>query len=255
MTQFISSALFASLATTLILFGTPIGEKIMSEQESAPEVDPDMLLPDLRSEPIRELYISTDEETGEKELRFSTTVSNVGEGPLDLSGAYDETTNTTVALQRIPHRADAVSERIAGYFIFHAEHDHWHFEDFTVLELYTYYEESGELHELLGSTDKLTFCIFDFAPVSPRVEHESPTSEYPGCKTTEKQGISPGWEDTYDASLPGQELNIEDVPDGRYALRAVADPFDRVLESDEANNVTVMYVGIRGDVVTVLDSI
>ena len=62
----------------------------------------------------------------------------------------------------------------------------------------------------------------------------------------ERQGISPGWGDTYGASVRGHELNIEAVPDARYALRSTADPENRILESDATNNAAVRYLEIEG---------
>ena len=46
-------------------------------------------------------------------------------------------------------------------------------------------------------------------------------------------GLSIGWADYYGSTLPGQELDIRGLPDGRYCLRNEADPADRLDESDE----------------------
>lgn len=54
--------------------------------------------------------------------------------------------------------------------------------------------------------------------------------EYGGCG--EVRDISPGWGDTHGCSVSGQELNIEAVPDGEFALRSVADP-DQVRELEK----------------------
>lgn len=62
-------------------------------------------------------------------------------------------------------------------------------------------------------------------------------------------GISPGWGDTYGSSLSGQELNIEAVPDGEFALRSVADPDNNLAESDEA----IVYLEIEADQVRELE--
>lgn len=65
----------------------------------------------------------------------------------------------------------------------------------------------------------------------------------------EVQGISPGWGETYGSSVSGQELNIEAVPDGEFALRSVADPDTNLAESDEA----IVYLEIEADQVRELE--
>ena len=59
-------------------------------------------------------------------------------------------------------------------------------------------------------------------------------------------GLSIGWADLYSASLPGQELNIRGLPDGRYCLRMTANPAGRILESDRSNNTRSTLVRMRG---------
>ena len=53
------------------------------------------------------------------------------------------------------------------------------------------------------------------------------------------------------ASVSGQKLSIDAVPDGRYALRSVADPENRLAESD--NNGAIVYLQIDGDEVEEID--
>ncbi len=63
-------------------------------------------------------------------------------------------------------------------------------------------------------------------------------------------GLSVGWFDVYAANLPGQELDIRGVRDGRFCLKMTADPGDRVLEANETDNTrsTILrIVGPNGD--------
>jgi hypothetical protein len=53
--------------------------------------------------------------------------------------------------------------------------------------------------------------------------------------------------------VSGQKLSIEAVPDGRYALRSVADPENRLAESDPDNNGAIVYLQIDGDEVEEID--
>lgn len=94
------------------------------------------LLPDLEVIDPFQLFIMRDPSTGHRWLFFDTTVINTGTGPLEMRGAYDEATGKTRAIQRIYTGPDTYEDRIAGYFIYHPLHDHWHFEGFSIFELF-----------------------------------------------------------------------------------------------------------------------
>jgi subtilase family serine protease len=98
------------------------------------------------------------------------------------------------------------------------------------------------MHEKVATTDKITFCLTDYAIADEAI---APEPQFLEC-SWEAQGISEGWVDTYDASLPGQELDITSVLDGNYILRTVLDPDDRLRESNETNNEELVPVSIAG---------
>ena len=207
--------------------------------------EPQALLPDLQTMPVRELYIEA-AEGGRRTLRFSTTVLNAGEGPLDLTGAHEPGTGSFTASQRVLRDDGSVAEYEVGRFLYHPGHAHWHVEDFTVLEVWTYTQD-GDLDALAASTGKATFCAVDEVPVAPG----APEPSYLECGA-EAQGISAGWSDTYGAEIAGQELDISGLADGRYAIRSAVDPAGRLRESDEGNNSLVIYIEIRGTEIAVL---
>ena len=68
-------------------------------------------------------------------------------------------------------------------------------------------------------------------------------------------GLSVGWGDEYPWHLFEQEIDITDLQ-GRYRLRATADPFDWFDELDETNNEVVVDIQLEFEgeqpVVTVL---
>ena len=76
--------------------------------------------------------------------------------------------------------------------------------------------------------------------------HSPTRGVYGGCGR-EVQGISAGWGDTYSSSTPGQELDIRGVPDGRYAIRSTADPENRLLETNDTNNRSIVYIQLTGN--------
>jgi hypothetical protein len=169
-------------------------------------------------------------------------VANAGEGPLELEGTVAG--NTVTATQRVYASDGTVGERVAGTFVFHSQHTHWHFVDFTVFEIWTV-REDGELGDLVATTGKATFCAVDEIRMdSPEGERASEPA-YLACDE-DVQGISAGWTDTYGAEISGQELDISALPDGKYAVRSTVDPAGRLQESDETNNSVVEYVQITG---------
>ena len=197
------------------------------------------LLPDLVLTRPNELYIADSEKTGRREIRFSTIVLNRGAGALELFGTYDPARQATAVFQRI-FRDDGTNEvRPAGEFRYHTDHEHWHFEDFTVFELWTY-RPDGSLETLMGTTGKISFCIRDSRPIL-----SSAPRGYGKCENN-VQGITAGWDDIYEAKVPRQQLELTGIPDGLYAIRYLVDPDDRILEESENNNFLVMFVEIAG---------
>jgi hypothetical protein len=57
-------------------------------------------------------------------------------------------------------------------------------------------------------------------------------------------GISVGWADVYPWYFAGQYIDVTGVPDGQYWLEAEIDPDDRLLESNETNNITRVLVNL-----------
>src|SRR5262249_36848874 len=64
--------------------------------------------------------------------------------------------------------------------------------------------------------------------------------------TCTNQGINKGCSDAYGANLGCQYLDITGVPPGNYTLRVTLDPFGRIPELNEANNVATLAVTIPG---------
>lgn len=211
------------------------------------------LLPDLRVEKLVETYIGN--LSDKRMLRFSGTFANVGSGPLELIGKPNEESNKIEASQIIYGENGNKSEHYAGSFILHPTHNHWHFENFVSFSLFSVRDDGSVGNEII-STGKVTYCIHDYAPLPDEYPGKPDSIVYPWCTTSfGTQGISVGWVDTYKADVPGQELDISNLPDGVYALQAVADPENRIVEEDENNNTTLDYLEIKGNSVKILDAL
>ncbi|NPV06932.1 MAG: LysM peptidoglycan-binding domain-containing protein [Anaerolineae bacterium] len=205
----------------------------------------ELLLPDLQPLPAGELTVASDPQSGTRQIRYSTTIVNIGHGPLALLGQYNPAVGQTQVSQIIETADGAAVSRTAGYFVHHPEHGHWHYEDFNVVELWSY-RADGSLQDLVTTTGKTTFCISDMTRMASPPPGASAEPQFTECGQS-LQGISVGWEDTYGPELPGQHLDITGVPDGRYAIRIVVNPDGLISETNTANNVSVRHIEIQGD--------
>jgi hypothetical protein len=64
-------------------------------------------------------------------------------------------------------------------------------------------------------------------------------------------GLSWGWGDLYPFLLPGQSIDVTDIPDGRYRLRIEVDERRWFREARRDNNVTwtdlTLATGAKGE--------
>ena len=164
----------------------------------------------------------------------------------------DPESETVTAVQRIQRYDGEVSERDVGELALHPLHKHWHLQDFATFELWSF-KPGGQLDQLLATTGKITFCLLDLVKASPPTANVAQDHEFIEC-SWQVQGISEGWSETYTSDLPGQELDITSLPDGRYAIRMTLDPDNRLQELDEANNTVTGYIELREGRVEVLDA-
>jgi hypothetical protein len=224
------------------------------------------LLPDVILRPLSEIRI--EKHVGVKLLRFASVIGNRGVGVVELkpdsparSADNDcdgdgDPLNDRKAFQRVFRDGDGdgvftrdvdivFDRRFAGCSSFHAEHNHWHFEEFARYRL-----EKPKTGRVVAASEKVSFCVRDSIRFGPTLAGSPSFAHYGSCTQDSVTGLSIGWADYYGSTLPGQELNIRGLPDGRYCLRNEADPADRLAESDEGNNARSTLVRIVGREVT-----
>lgn len=223
------------------------------DNSSASEKYPDALLPDLHIESPAYAYIGTSFDTVRK-LRFPGTFSNIGDGPLELTATHNK--NGTLDATQVIYKKDGDKiENLAGTFILHPTHNHWHFENFVTFSLLSL-ENDGSLGDEISSTGKITYCIHDYEPLSEDFLGKPESVVYPWCTSSlSVQGISVGWADTYEADVDGQELDITGVPDGTYILKTLVDPENLLIEKDETNNSNMIRLEIERNNVRILNSL
>jgi hypothetical protein len=263
-----SRARFVTLSLLVVVLvgvdqGVPAWEPV--SQATGRGADAVQLLPNLQPFPAFNLLI---QRVGRRRaLRLSAKIADAGAGPLevypianDCDGNGDPTDDRS-GYQRTFADMDGdgaftrgvdtkQTSRFAGCFFFHPQHGHWHFEDWAHYDLVRLSDGV-----LVSSGGKTSFCIADTDHAFPALPG-SPAFAYYGlsCDPDDTEGLSVGWGDTYTADLQGQVIPITWVVPGDYCVIVRADPDDRLLESNESDNLSYVPVHIQGTSVTTIGS-
>jgi Lysyl oxidase len=204
------------------------------------------LPPNVQPFPASNLALVRDT-AGRTQLLFSTTSWNSGDGPLELiAGARDSTSLKQDVYQRVYRSDGNFYDRLAGTFVWHPEHHHFHFEDYAVYTLQPVNAPGGSART--GS--KTTFCLMDTTPVNTRLPGAPTSAVYTTCHP-DVQGLSVGWGDTYGRTLVGQAIDFTANPSGDYTLMIEIDPKKRLLESDDGDNTACALLRINATTLTV----
>ena len=222
-------------AATVIMIGVPRGFAATGDE----------LRPNLVPLPASNVGISV--EGGQRLLSFSTTTKNVGTGAVELRGGQVAGDKQHV-FQRVFLEGGGHTDYTAGDFVYHPEHAHIHFEGYATYELQP--ENAPGASQRTGQ--KTTFCVMDTTRIDTKLPGAPKTARYTLCDT-QVQGMSVGWGDTYGYRLAGQSIDVTGLPDGTYRLRIIVDPNTRLIESNDADNISEVRVQLSGTTVTVLD--
>ena len=198
---------------------------------------PSELQPNLQALPADEFRLETDA-AGRTYLRFSTTTWNSGLGPLELVAGDKDAAKQNI-YQRIHLDDGSYYDLLAGTFVWHEQHGHFHFEDFALYTLQA--ADAPGASERTSS--KTTFCVIDTDRINHKLPGAPKRSVYRTCGS-EIQGMSVGWGDTYGYYLAGQAIDVTDLPDGDYQLTIEVDPKKRLLETNDADNTSTVRLRI-----------
>ncbi|MGH8615810.1 MAG: lysyl oxidase family protein [Gammaproteobacteria bacterium] len=203
------------------------------------------LLPDLRALPARDVAVvlgAQGQPTGQ--MKFTTTSWNSGGERLELiTKELDTGASKRRVDQRIYCNDGTYYEHSAGFFEYHAAHNHVHFNDYANYIL----EPLDANPQNIRKGTKTTFCIIDTTNINTQLLRAASSPVYSACATQvygSKQGMSVGWGDTYGSYLEGQSIYTGDLPPGLYRLRIVIDPKDQLLEISNDNNESCKLVEI-----------
>jgi hypothetical protein len=213
-----------------------------------------LLYPNMRTLPPRELRFDRTDVSADSHgdlhnvLRFSNTVYNVGEGPVEIRATINQSLNppSGPAYQRIyDDQGGHVDVPLSGSTLYyHPVHVHYHFDHWGGYELWTRaaYDTWVASGETVGRPDlvgqKTTSCVEDEEFVTSILAAVWPSAYPPAACMPDRNnvisnGLSSGWGDTYDYYRFEQWIDLGQgtLADGTYVLRSVSDPQNLVYES------------------------
>jgi len=197
------------------------------------------VLPNLTMEPLTEFYAGTGDETQRPYVFFTATIGNAGRGPFEVHAVRVTERDRWRVSQRFREPNGTTTELVIpeAELVFGGHgHVHWHVH---LGASYTLLAPSGRV---LRAYEKVGFCFFDQQPAEAAPPFAAPRPRFPktscdGEETTElEMGLSPGWTDPYQWTLPDQRIEVQGLPDGVYRLVARADPDNWFRESNERDN-------------------
>jgi len=224
-TNIFNRAVFILLGTVLIIS--------LSLTSNASAQQP--LLPNLTPWPAFDISAGLNSE-GDPELRFAFLSWNNGAGPLELI-AGEVAQGRQSVYQRIYNDDASYTDVLAGDFVWHQGHEHFHFEDYALYVLPAVIGNSQR------TSTKTSFCLMDSHQVNSSIPGSPNQAGYDSCGNF-FQGISVGWGDKYGSGLIGQEISLSNLQDGDYRLMTTVDPENRIVESDDNDNESCVLLRI-----------
>ena len=204
------------------------------------------LLPNLVMEPLDDWVIEQAE--GQRRLRVTTIMDNVGVGPFELRASRTTLDELTMPIDQIVFTGQGGFTRLPTDVLAQYAgdgHDHWHARGVVSMALSPVADPTS-----VTAGDKIAFCFFDNLSSNPDLAG-APEDHYYSitwCGTPEvysvRMGLSVGWGDMYSWSFAYQWVDITGLLGGTYQLRATVDAANDYLELDEGDNCTMSQIEI-----------
>jgi Lysyl oxidase len=212
------------------------------------------LLPDLDQATPRGLVITSARRGGRVKYRlgFGSAVSNVGDGPLVITGHRSGLDDREMTADQLVERDGAPQEVVSGVgwlrYVVSPDHRHWHLLGFDRYEL----RRAGRPNATVGDR-KSGFCLGDRYRAAGRPLPSAPArplyTSRCGLGDTGlleiEEGISVGYGDYYKPTLEGQYLPLSGLPGGRYVLAHRVNRERRLRELDYGNNAASLLFALR----------
>lgn len=204
---------------------------------------PEPLLPDLTSLASYMSQYRVRRKRASTLLYFPAAIYNVGRGPLEMLGSRGSRDAEMQGTQVIYDSEGGKQTLALGGWEYHKPHRHWH-----VLDVAAYRLRNSQGQEV-GSTPKVSYFLEDTRWIDRTLPGAPMTKQYRfrGRDRSRnarflRTGISVGWADIYDTSVPGQYIDVTGLPSGQYVLEVEVNPERTLVESDYSNNIVTVPV-------------
>jgi hypothetical protein len=222
---------------------------------------PALLMPNMRSLKPTDLQIEV--VGNERRLRFAASLANFGPGPLLVlpQGRSKCPRGQHPAMQVVHRDANndgafqlkgdkAELRRDVGCMLHHPGHKHWHYDAMARYSL-----RLPGSDEALVARNKVSFCLRDNRRVRVPAQMQVARQFRRCTRSSQGQGVSPGWTDLYKADLNGQWLRLPKGVDGDVlCLDLEADPRGQLIETNEMDNATSIAIRVDGTKVRTVNS-
>jgi Lysyl oxidase len=256
----VRAALLIALCCAVTLAGTALAAQPAQVEEPPVEspppaenpcIGPDagrLRCPDLVVRRPWGLYSDRSTKRGRTLLRAGNVIDSAGDGPAELFGTRIGP-RFMRARQRIYTRDGgrigvATDGRLQFKFA-HLNRFWWKFYNAARFELWRV-DARGKRTRLVRTGPKVAYCLRDLAHTRPRLRRSPRRAHYPACSNNSRAehvtlGTSVGWADVYPPTYPEQWIDVTGLR-GCFAYVHIADPNNRVYESDEDNNEAQVIV-------------
>jgi hypothetical protein len=179
---------------------------------------------------------------GQTVYEFDGGLPNIGPGKLEVR-SFTRPDKTQDVYQRIYNDSGQFDhERLIGSF---PNSDsvaprHLWLEGIAQYNLRELLPANG-VGDILRSQDKISMAVVDSAAYNTALPGAPQNSVY-NSVSLNPLGISIGWADIYSRNLPGQWVPATGLTAGQYWLEVIADPYNRIEESNETNNTTRILI-------------
>jgi DNA-binding transcriptional LysR family regulator len=222
---------------------------------------PSLLMPNMRSLKPTDLQIEV--VGNERRLRFAASLANFGPGPLLVlpQGRSKCPRGQHPAMQVLHRDANndgafqvkgdkAELRRDIGCMLHHPGHKHWHYD---AMARYSLRLPGNDV--ALVARNKVSFCLRDNRRVRVPAQMQVARQFRRCTRSSQGQGVSPGWTDLYKADLNGQWLRLPKGVDGDLlCLDLEADPRGQLIETNEMDNATSIAIRVDGTKVRTVNS-
>lgn len=230
----------AALAMCALALAVGCGGGNADLDEPGPPVGQPMLA-DLVPSPPQLLHLRR--MNGRWSLSFDSVLVNVGDGDFLLRAKRDDDGKWHVE-QDIPYSTSgAKTVPLPAPLVWGGDgHNHWHVPRVATNQLVRLDGKGRPVRGQSWTDAKVGFCFFDYSRQLAAKGPEDAAHSRESCGDEDDDvvgmGLSPGWGDTYKWILPGQTIDITDLPDGTYRLWAEADQPGWFREVTRDNNRT-----------------